>query len=369
MRGLRRELIDALWRGFDPFAGFPEHLYEVDLQGWGESHPYLTDAVVELHPRILVEVGVWKGASVIKMASKLKELGIDGVIIAVDTWLGSYEHWLKPDWFADLACENGRPALQKKFMNNIVAKGLTEYVVPLPLDSLNAAQVLTHYKIEPDLLHLDGGHDHSSVMADLSAWWPLIRPGGMLIGDDYNTNGEWPEVRQAFDEYFGKRDLSPFEFDPPKCKVRKPGLAGVSEMRATSYSDLPVHGITLGAPASGDDDLWQLAEGTSYRMFRWTARNRLAWIIKIPDGPPATLNVKIPFAMEVEPDFAARSAVTIDGNRADVHVADSAILARITGITSGLVAVDLTTPEPEVPAQIRQSPDTRKLGLAIWVAK
>ncbi|MBV8523326.1 MAG: class I SAM-dependent methyltransferase, partial [Acetobacteraceae bacterium] len=65
--------------------------------------------------------------------------------------------------------------------------------------------------VKVDLVHLDGGHDYRSVMADLQAWWPLVRPGGILIGDDYNTNGVWPEVRQAFDEFFGQLRLTPFE--------------------------------------------------------------------------------------------------------------------------------------------------------------
>jgi predicted O-methyltransferase YrrM len=41
-----------------------------------------------LRPSI-VEIGVWKGSSVITLASKMKELNLDGVVIAVDTWLGA----------------------------------------------------------------------------------------------------------------------------------------------------------------------------------------------------------------------------------------------------------------------------------------
>ena len=219
----RKALISALWHGIEPFSGFPEHLYETDLQGWASDHHYLADTVAELAPRITVEVGVWKGASVATMANKLKKLQIDGVVIAVDTWLGSFEHWTAQKWFESLSFEHGRPAIQKKFMANMLIGGLADHVVPLPLDSLNAAQVLRFNDIKPDLVHLDGGHDYASVMADLRAWWPLIRPGGVLIGDDYNTDGvTWPEVRQAFDDYFGHLGLTPFEIAPPKCRIRKP---------------------------------------------------------------------------------------------------------------------------------------------------
>src|SRR5215831_9546645 len=116
MTSIRDELSGTIWHGLDPFAGFPQHLYEVDLQGWGEDHPYLTQSVTEIRPRVIVEVGVWKGASVATMAARLKELRVDGVVLAIDTWLGSSEHWTTRHWFDNLAIEHGRPALQKMFM-------------------------------------------------------------------------------------------------------------------------------------------------------------------------------------------------------------------------------------------------------------
>jgi len=72
-----------------------------------------------------------------------------------------------------------------------------------------------------DLIHLDAGHDYRSVTADLEAWWPLLRPGGILIGDDYNRDGARPEVRQAFDDFFGRRSLG-FVDTEAKCLIRKP---------------------------------------------------------------------------------------------------------------------------------------------------
>ena len=45
-----------------------------------------------MRPRIVVEVGVFKGVSVMFMGRRIRELGLDCAIIAIDTWLGSAEH-------------------------------------------------------------------------------------------------------------------------------------------------------------------------------------------------------------------------------------------------------------------------------------
>jgi hypothetical protein len=222
----RDKVLQSLWRGQDPFAGFPRHLYEVDLQGWGDQHRWLTETIAELRPLCVLEMGVWKGASVVRMAATLRDLRLDAVVIAVDTWLGSSEHWLHD--FDQLGIEGGRPGLQKKFMNNVQSEGLADYVVPLPLDSLNAAALLAQHGIMPDIIHLDGGHDYPIVLADLHAWWPLVNPGGALIGDDYYNTGDWPGVKRAFDEYFAEHASGRLEFGGSKCRIRKPAIAVAS---------------------------------------------------------------------------------------------------------------------------------------------
>jgi hypothetical protein len=72
MTKVRDTLVSRMWRGHDPFLNFPARLYRQDHQGWGSSHPYLTEAIEELRPAVVVEVGVWKGGSVISLASKMK---------------------------------------------------------------------------------------------------------------------------------------------------------------------------------------------------------------------------------------------------------------------------------------------------------
>lgn len=48
-----------------------------------------------------------------------------------------------------------------------------------------------------DFVFIDGDHRREAVLADLNAWWPLVRRGGMMCGDDF----VWPSVRLAVREF------------------------------------------------------------------------------------------------------------------------------------------------------------------------
>lgn len=223
---VRQQILEKLFFGRDPLKDFPQDRFDADLQGWHSDHPYLTRAIREVKPAIVVEVGVWKGASVVTMAREIQRLGLDAVVIAIDTWLGSSEHYLWEKFLPDLDFEFGYPRLYHKFANNICKEGLTDQVVPLPLDSINAFQLLKARGIRPDVLHIDAGHDYQSVATDLRAWWPQLNNGGVLIGDDYFKKplvgvGKWPQVRQAFDEFLAVTPHAIFECGDGKCYVAK----------------------------------------------------------------------------------------------------------------------------------------------------
>ena len=220
---VRDDLIRLIWSGRDPFVGFPPGLYRPELQGWNSDHPYFAEALGELRPQRVVEVGVWKGTSSIGMAQMLKAANLDAAVLCVDTWLGAADHWTNPDWFPSLAVEHGQPMMMRTFMTNVVVANMHDVVVPLPLDSVNAAEVLKFHGLTVDLVHIDAGHEYGSVISDLRAWWPLLRSGGILLGDDYYTGGEWPGLRRAYDEFFGELGFAaPLKNTRAKCRVTKP---------------------------------------------------------------------------------------------------------------------------------------------------
>ena len=225
----KHDVVQKLWRGYDPMQTVVLEDRPLDAQGWNSDHVYLGRAISETRARLVVEIGVWKGGSVMTMGRALQTFGLDGVVIAVDTWRGSSEHWLanQGDWGLDIAddlgFDRGSPRLYEKFIANIRAAGLQDYVVPLPLDSINAAQVLKRMGFSFDVIHLDGGHDYDSVTADLRLWWPLLVSGGILICDDYYPDNDfWPDVRRAVDEIAAAETLAGFENQDGKAMLRKP---------------------------------------------------------------------------------------------------------------------------------------------------
>ncbi len=61
-----------------------------------------------------------------------------------------------------------------------------------------------------DFAYIDAGHDVESVRADLAAWLPLVKPGGILAGHDYldgPVEGAVFGVKTAVDELAAREGL------------------------------------------------------------------------------------------------------------------------------------------------------------------
>lgn len=152
------------------------------------------ESLIKTHPiRTIIEVGSWLGCSTRFMASLLPE---GGKVYAVDHWLGSPEH--QPGQYAH---HSSLPILYEQFLSNVIHSKLTHVIVPIRLPSLEAA-------LDPslplaDLIYIDAGHDPESVYADLKAWYPRVRKGGVLCGDDWT----WDSVRIAVEIFAEKKQL------------------------------------------------------------------------------------------------------------------------------------------------------------------
>jgi predicted O-methyltransferase YrrM len=213
-RALMRRLL-----GGDPYEGFAPELPQ-DLQGWNSTHPTLARLVQEVKPRTVIDVGVWKGASVAFLCQAMRRQALPGAVIAVDTFLGSPEHWnreRRDGIFASLRLRHGMPGLYWQFLSNMAHLGLQDRVVPLAQTSENAAVILQRLRVTAELIHIDAAHEHEAVLRDARRFWALLAPGGVLVGDDY----PWPGVARAAQDFAAEIGLE-LVVETPKWILRKP---------------------------------------------------------------------------------------------------------------------------------------------------
>ena len=171
--------------GRNIYADFNQNAFNLDLQRWGSTHPVFSRAVQLVRPKLIIEIGSWKGASAIHTAQFLDP---DSVIICVDTWLGTINNFLGQDGIEgdSLNRHNGYPSLYFQFLANVVLSGVSDKIIPLPQTSNNGAAILTKLGLKPDLIYLDGSHEIMDVYQDLCNYYPLLTNEGLLIGDDFN---------------------------------------------------------------------------------------------------------------------------------------------------------------------------------------
>jgi len=231
-----RERFCERFFGGDPYAGFDDRGLGDDLQGWGSCSHVFKEAIEKLAPRVIIEVGSWKGLSAIHMAGLLRERGIDGVIFCVDTWLGSGEHWINPEWRKSLRLRNGYPGLYYQFLHNVIQAGFQDIIVPVPLPSQSACHLLADEGISAPMIYVDASHLPDAVHQDIQAWWPLLEPGGLMIGDD--DSADWPGVVAAANWFVANNQLQihaedskwyvrkPAEGEPPPAPITLPDLPG-----------------------------------------------------------------------------------------------------------------------------------------------
>jgi hypothetical protein len=209
MISLRDELFST-----SPYEAFDPAEYELDLYGWGSEHPVFRKMIEAASPRLIVEVGTWKGASAIHMARCLKELGLHAQILCVDTWLGALEFWgdkEDPLRYRALRLKHGYPTVYYQFLANVVKTGFQDTIVPFPETSEIAVRWLRKRGVSPELIYIDGSHEEEDVFRDLCGYWQILAPGGVLFGDDYDEY--WPSVRSAVRRFSQVIGLSTDEED------------------------------------------------------------------------------------------------------------------------------------------------------------
>lgn len=158
------------------------HFY-TKIPGWFSFRGLYEQAVKEAKDGAhFVEVGSWKGRSAAFMAVEIINSGKKIRFDCVDTWQGSQE----PKHLADESVKNG--TLFEEFLKNMEPlRGICHTWDFIRMGSVEAAATFPNASL--DFVFIDAAHDYENVLADIRAWWPKVKPGGVLAGDDYYFRG------------------------------------------------------------------------------------------------------------------------------------------------------------------------------------
>ena len=171
--------------------------------GWFHHGAKILELVDQHKPKVCVELGTWQGASAIPVARSIRRWY--GTLTCVDTWAG--------DVHAPNAMRPSAPWMLVNCARHIMEAGVGATVRLIPCTTVEAAASWT----QPiDYLYVDAAHDYESVRADLRAWVPHVRPGGLILGDDYGHR-LFPGVQAAWDEYeqTSRQRLTRYQSTPP----------------------------------------------------------------------------------------------------------------------------------------------------------
>ena len=146
------------------------------IRGWPHHIVKILELLESFQPKRCVEIGTYCGASAIPIAKSIRAW--NGTLTCVDPWVDKAIMW--------------------ECVENICANHVSDTVLLFPTESVKAATTWQGPVV--DFLYIDGDHSYEAVKADLNAWWPHLRPGALLCGDDYDDPLS-PGVARAWNEF------------------------------------------------------------------------------------------------------------------------------------------------------------------------
>ena len=197
----------------NPFEDFPVEIVPDDNQ-WPNPKPQTITVYAQgfqsseninffdhlfslLAPETLLELGTWKGSSVIGFVKRMLAYCDAPVVACVDTWVGSLEHWTNAGFRAEMHLRWGFPTLYSRFAANVVRARVARWITPLPMLTETARRLLAQRGVLIDAVYVDASHEYEAVKKDISDCWGLIDDTGFILADDYLA----PGVKRAIQEF------------------------------------------------------------------------------------------------------------------------------------------------------------------------
>lgn len=165
--------------------------------------------ILEMMPKgsVCAEVGVWKGdlsAAILRVVRPAK-------LHLIDPWAFMTDEPYKKAWYG------GAVAKSQQDMTHMYQEVLERFANEIREGTVEVHRSPSEQSTETfandyfDWVYIDGNHLYEFVKRDLHGFYPKVKKGGYLAGDDY-TAGGWfgGGVKKAVDEFLatGSVDLT-----------------------------------------------------------------------------------------------------------------------------------------------------------------
>jgi len=165
---------------------------------WNEIEGWFSDADAQfvrqicsnIHGGVVVELGFFAGRCTAAVAPICKTN--KNQYFAIDNCKGSSPR--DPATKAQLSRD-----MKQIFENNMRSLQLLDYIQVHILDSAASSQLFSNSEV--DFCFIDASHVAEDVKKDIEAWWPKIKPGGVLGGHDYTWGSVCGTVNAFVDKY------------------------------------------------------------------------------------------------------------------------------------------------------------------------
>jgi hypothetical protein len=139
-----------------------------------------------------VELGTQKGAYSTRVLSKWRNCSL---YVQVDAWTSLTTNYQDKANKAEEEFNNHTSGWRWPQLQRMEEAGFAERI--MQCHNLTSVCALRFPPAYFDFIYVDARHDRLSVLEDLTAWWPLLRAGGVIAGHDYTEQQEPFRVMQG----------------------------------------------------------------------------------------------------------------------------------------------------------------------------
>ncbi len=154
-----------------------------DIQGWFDFQNIYDRMAAEVSDGgTIIELGVWKGKSLIYLAKAIQKTHKEVLIVGVDNF--KHSDWDGYSTIGRLDREQGehRSVLQQ-CRDNLAAAGVADCVKIIESDSIAAANLFPDAYV--DFIFIDDTHTDEHIQKEIAAWLPKMKRPTWMAGHDY----------------------------------------------------------------------------------------------------------------------------------------------------------------------------------------